>query len=193
METDGGGRQLRGVVPLLTQVLLAQQGGNHPRQHVPGAALGHAGVAGGVDTGGAVGGGGDGALALEDQHAAVVPGKIPGGGEPVLHRQSAPRQPGKFPLVGCEDGGGLPPVQYIYMPRQGVYAIGVQHHGNFQIGQQGQDKLLRLRGPPQSGADESRITAPRFFQNGGVVLRQREGHGLVALDGHDGADIPGHP
>ena len=32
------------------------------------------------------------------------------------------------------------------MPRQGVYAIGIQHHGNFQIGQQGQDKFLRLRG-----------------------------------------------
>ena len=111
-------------------MLLPQQGGNHPRQHIAGAPLGHTRVAGGVDVGGAVRGGSDGSVALQHQDAAVVPGKAPGSGQPVLDWQFTAGQPGELPLVGGEDGGGLPPVQYIYMPRQRVYSIGVQHNGD---------------------------------------------------------------
>ena len=90
----------------------------------------------------------------------MVPGKVPGGGQAVPDGQGAARQPGKFPLVRGEDGGGCPSVQYIYMLGQGVYAIGVQHHGDFQVCQQGQDQPLRPGTAPQTGADHRHITAP---------------------------------
>ena len=39
--------------------------------------------------------------------------------------------------MGRQDGNAAPPgIQYIHMPRQSVYAVGVQYHGLFRFRQQ---------------------------------------------------------
>lgn len=59
--------------------------------------------------------------------------KGPGCRHPVLDGEGTPRQPGKFPGVRGQDRGRPPSVQTIYMPGQGIYAIGVQHHWYLQV------------------------------------------------------------
>ena len=192
VEPHRSGHPLRRPSAALHQLLLPQEGGNHARQHVSAAPLGHARVAAGVDPGPAIRGGRNGPVSLEHQNAVVVSGKGPGRLQAVLDGQGAPGEPGKLPVVGSEHGEGPPPVQYIHMPRQGIYAVGVQHHGNFQILQQRADQLLRLGRSPQAGADEGRVTGAGLLQNFPVPLRQGEGHGRGALHRHDGVDLPGH-
>ena len=81
----------------------------------------------------AVRGGGHRPVSLQHHGAAVGGGKVPGGGQAVGHWKGAAGQPSILPLVGGEDRGGRPSVQNIYMPGQGIYAIGVQHHRYLQV------------------------------------------------------------
>ena len=115
------------------KVLLSQQGGDHPGQHIAGTSLCHAGIPGAVEPSVAVWSGSDSASPLEDQRAAVILGKSPGCRHPVLDGEGTPRQPDKFPGVRGQDRGRPPSVQTIYMPGQGIYAIGVQHHWYLQV------------------------------------------------------------
>ena len=119
--------------------------------------------------------------------------KLPGGGQPVPNGQPAARQPLELPVVGREHREGGAFVQTIYMPRKGVYAIGVQDHGDVQICQQPADQHFCLGRPAQTGADEGRVAAPGPLQYFIIFLRQREGHALIAFDGYDGIDLPGNP
>ena len=119
-------------------------------------------------------------------------GKGAGSAQPFRHRQRSTGEPCILPGVGGEDGGGGAFVQNIYMPTQGIYAIGVQHHRDVQVLQQGAHQLLGLGVAAQAGTDESHVAAPCLLQNFFVLLRQREGHSLVTLDSQDGVDLTGH-
>ena len=131
--------------------------------------------------------------ALEDQGAAVCPGKAAGGGHRVPHRQGATRQPGKLPRMGGEHRGSGAAVQNIYMSRQRVYAIGVQYHRDGQVAQQGTRQPLCVRMPAQSGADHRHIAGGRLFQYCSILLRQRKSHSFFTFYGYDRIDFPGDP
>ena len=62
---------------------LGQQGGDDPRQHVAAAALGQAGISGGVHQHVPRRGGGEGPVALQHQDTAMRRSKGPGGPQPV--------------------------------------------------------------------------------------------------------------
>ena len=94
--------------------------------------------------------------------------------------------------MGGEQGGGGAAVQNIYMPGQGVYAVGVQHHGAGEVPEQPPGQFPGGGVSPQAGAYNGRVTALGFCEQGVIVVRDGEGHGLVTLDGHDGIDVPGH-
>ena len=89
--------------------------------------------------------------------------------------------------------------QFIYMPGQGVYAIGVQNQRQLQR-QQPTDQGVGFVPPAHAAADGRRVTPigaaaqRRLRVQGEPALRgrQREGHGLVALYRRDGPDLLGH-
>ena len=81
------------------------------------------------------------------------------------------------------------------MPRQGIYAIGVQHQGKFRV-QQAAGQCVRLPAPAQAAADEGGVALCQAAANlslggqGKFAVRggQREGHGLVGLHRRHGPD-----
>ena len=94
--------------------------------------------------------------------------------------------------MGGEQGGGGAAVQNIYMPGQGVYAVGVQHHGAGEVLEQLSGQFPGNGVGPQAGAEDGRVAALGTGEQGVIVVGDGEGHGLVALDGHDGIDLVRH-
>ena len=89
-----------------------------------------------------------------------------------------------------QNGGRSAPVQNIYMCRNRIYTIRIQHHGHVQIRKQSAHKGLCLRRTAKSRPNQRHIAASGLFQNSFILLRKREGHRLVALDRHNGVNIP---
>ena len=74
------------------------------------------------------GDGGDGPVALQHQNAAVGRGEGPGRPSAGPRRLRSPPIRANSTVVGRQHRGPAPAgIQYIYMPGQGVYAVGVQH------------------------------------------------------------------
>ena len=75
--------------------------------------------------------GDDGTMTLEQQDAPQLLRQGLGSRLTILPDDAA--QPGKFAVVGGEDGGSLSVPQYILMPGQVVYAIGIHHNGTVEV------------------------------------------------------------
>ena len=70
------------------------------------------------------------------------------------------------PSWGVSTGHPAPPgVQYIHMPGQRIYAVGVQHHRLSDLPQQLQHQLRDAVAPAQAGAQGHRVTAGGPLQN----------------------------
>ncbi|CAN3976652.1 O-acetyl-ADP-ribose deacetylase, partial [Dysosmobacter welbionis] len=144
---------------------LGQQGGDNPRQHVAAAALGQAGISGGVHQHVPRRGGGEGPVALQHQDTAMGRSKGPGGPQPVAAGEVA-ADAGELPVVGRQHRDPVSPgVQYIYMSPQGVYAVGVQHHRLLDLLQQIQHQLRDAISPAQSRAQSHCVTAGSPLQD----------------------------
>ena len=131
-------------------------------------------------------------MALQHQTAPVGGGEAPGGRETVLQGEGAAGEPLELPVVGGEQGGGGAGIQNIYMPGQGVYAVGIQHHGTGEVPEQSAGQLAGGGVSAQAGADDGRTAALGPGEKFLIAVGYGEGHGLAALDGHDGIDLVRH-
>ena len=117
----------------------------------------------------------------------------PGGGHRVPHWQRAARQPGKLPCVGVSTVGAQRLSRISICPARAFMPSASSTTGMVRSLQQGTHQALRLRMPAQARADHSHITGAGPFPVLHNLLRQRKGHSLLALYGHDGIDFSGHP
>ena len=107
-----------------------------------------------------------------------------------------PAQTKKFPVVWRQNHRTGCAAQYIYMPVQDVYAIGVHHHRAFGVFQDSPNHLISILALSQAAADQAGVTATKACQNlrdslpaeHTVFLRQRKHHRLGQLGGHDWID-----
>ena len=142
---------------------LGQQGGDDACQHIAAAALGQAGIAGGVHQHVPLRRGRHGPVALQHQHAAMDRGELPGRSHPVAMGQ-IPADPGKLPVVRRQDGHTAPSlVQHIYMSLQSVYAVGVQNHRLFRMEQQITHQPGHLLVPPHARSQGQGVAVGQLF------------------------------
>ena len=176
---------------------LPQKGGEDPGQHIAAAAYRHAGVAGQVAVvPGAVGNAGPVPLQKDDGITGF--GRFPAGGHPVSACRT--EQPGKFPVMGCEDCGTGPSAQYIHMPGKQGYAIGIHHHRAAGLTQYGFQQGKGVFADAKPRTHEYRVHFRELFQNLGqgihaehsAAFRQRKNHGLVELHRLNGVDALGN-
>ena len=179
---------------------LSQQGCNDTGEDIAAAALGKAAAAGGIHQDVALRPGGNGPVAFQHQHAAVGHGKVPGRFHPVPVAQIA-ADAAKLHVVGRQNCDPAPAgIQNIYMPGEGVYAVGVQHHRLFCF-QQLPHQPGRTLAAAQAGAQGQHVAAGQLFQDLGQGLRgehpaffrQRKGHGGSTLSRFHGPDGLRHP
>jgi len=141
--------------------VLRHQARNQPGQQVAAAALGHAGIARGIDGHAAFGVGDERVRALEHHDHAGVLGEAARHPEPVgLHLGHwNTRQPRHLAGMrrqhhGAPRFGGCAQLrQLFWLARQNVQRIGVDHRWNFGSRQQAGNELDRLRTLAETGAD----------------------------------------
>ena len=135
----------------------------------------------------------DGPRPFEDQYAAVLPGKVRRRLLPAMGEAAA--QAEEFPLMGrqdCPSQFAQLAAQHIYMRRNSVYAVRIQHNRAGEIRQQAADSLFGLCRPAEARPEQNRIAGGGPFQQVPVFCRDRVGHGEGAPCGHDGVDLLRH-
>ena len=134
---------------------LGQKGPRHARQHVAAAALGHAGVAGGVHGAAAVRGGDHRGGPLQRHHGAGFLGLLPGGAQPVGldFRDGVIAQPGHLPGVRGEHQGDFQPLQIPRVAAEEVDGVSVGHQGPLAVGEH--QRAHQLRPLPQAAAHDA--------------------------------------
>ena len=103
--------------------------------------------------------------------------------------------------MGCQHRHpATPSLPFIHMPRQRIYAVGIQHQRLGQIHQPPHQRI-RLPAPAQTAAQQHGVAARRtppdslLRQQGqpSLRLRQGKGHGLVAFHRRHRPDTLRHP
>ena len=110
-------------------------------------------------------------------------------------------QPEEFPLVRGENGCARSSTQYILMPGNEVYSIGIQYNGTFCLAQHPLHHRFGSLRLPQTTAHQNRIHLRKslFQLLYGIVTEcstpvgQRKNDGLVQLNRFDGIDALRHP
>ena len=134
--------------------ILRQQSGHHPRQHVTGAASGHAGVAGGVHPNLSGGSGCKGAVAFQDDVQIVLPGQLAGQLHPPrLHlRRRDALQARHLSGVGSEDPRPALPRKGLHATGKSIQPVGVKHHGALIFGNDAANQLRGILDGCQAGS-----------------------------------------